>query len=567
MAKISTILKKISDSPFLFAFCMNVAVLAICLVFGNRRFESLDDYFMSSVLTGAYGGKYDVHMYFVNVIYGYLLRPFYALLPNIGWYSVFQTFAVFASFTAMCAVSIAHFGKKLGIMLALMLLICISPDFYLHVAFTQCAGIATAAGIFLFAIGNIERRRFFIVTGVILMLAGAVFRKEMFLLGLPTLAVILFFNIVRERKIWKGSLIALITLAAAYAGLSKFNAEHFKGEYEYYAAYQSPRSYFVEGAFYDATSFVAELNERGMNGHDFSYLRAWCLYDNNVFSLDSMNALIKIADKYRYKPNYAKMPFAIARAISKNLFKGSVWCWALLCLALIYFSNKKKWWVPWVSLGLISIPYLYLLLVNRVVEHVEVGIWAFAVIFVLTFINKNDFLEKKETKSFLQIIGLVCFASLVILFTFIAFDKNTTKDKSVAEATADWMAFLNYTKAHPDDVFLLSFERYKDLAGHIGHVYSAVTPNSWNNVFSTGYWNIHLPAMERELEKRGVKNIIRDVTHDNVYVVDDKAAPSLVPHHKNHYHQQLEIDTLMSFGDIKLLKYNLREDVDENAQH
>lgn len=561
------IIKKLGNSPLFLAISMNVIFLALCLIAGNGKFESLDDYFMSAVLTGAYGGKYDVHMYFVNVVYGYFLRPFYAILPSVGWYTIFQTFTVFASFSSLCFVAIERYGKKLGIMIAFMLLICVSPDFYLHVAFTQCAGIATAAGIFLFAIGNIEKRHFYLVVGVILMLCGIIFRKDMFLLGMPTFAAILFFSILRERKIWKGTLVALATLVVAYVGLNKINTEHFKGDYKYYAAYQGPRAYFGDGAFFDEKSFIAELEERDMISRDYRYLRSWYFYDNNVFSLDSMKALIKIANRNRFEPNYVKMPFAILRAISDSLSRGSVWCWALLCLAIIFFSNKRNWWVPWASVGLISIPYAYLLLVNRMVNHVEVGIWIFAVVFVLFFVNKDDFHEKKQTKSFMQVIGLVCIASLIISGTYIAFDKSSKDSEITSQNVHDWSAFLEYTKTRPNDVFLLPFGRYKEFATQINHAYSAVKPNSWNNIFSSGYWNIHLPAMEHELNKRGVKNIIRDVTNDNVYVVADENALSLAPYYHDHYHQKLIIDTLKHFGNIDLLKYHIGETDNDDAQN
>ncbi|MBR2863802.1 MAG: hypothetical protein IKB97_09700 [Bacteroidaceae bacterium] len=565
MQRFFVALKKLYKKPLPLSICMNIAFLAICLAIGSGKFSSLDDYFMSSVLTGAYGGQYDVHMYFINVIYGYFLKPFYILFPKVSWYTVFQTFTVLASFTALCFVSIKRFGKKLGVMFAIMLLICVSPDFYLHVAFTQCAGIATAAGIFLLAIGNIERKCSYLVAACIFMLVGIVFRINMFQLGMPTLVTILFFSFIPKKHIWKGTLIALAMLTLVYVGANKFNDAHYKGEYEYYAAYQGPRAYFGDGAFYEGDNFEAELEERDLPRRDFRYLRSWYFYDNNVFSLDSMRALIKIAERSRYVPNYTKMPFAVMRALSNTLLKGSVWCWALLCIAIIFFSNRRNWWVPWVSIGLISIPYTYLLMVNRVVGHVEVGVWVFAVIFVLSFIQKEDILDKKQTNSFLQIIGLVCIASLIISGTYVAFDKVSKAPTVIGETTADWTAFCNYAKKHPDDVFLLPFGRYKDLATHINHAYAAVEPGSWDNIYSSGYWNIHLPAMERELNKRGVSNIIKDVWHDNVYVVADEDALSLAPFYSDHYHEQLTIDTLMHFGKIDLLKYR-KGKKDEIAQ-
>ena len=570
MSKDIPVINKLCRSSLFLAVCLNIFVLAIFFAIGDGKFSSLDDFFMSAVLTGAYGGEYDVHMYFVNVVYGYFLRPFYAIQPSVSWYSVFQYFTVFASFTALCYVVLERFGKRAGGVLAFLLLACVSPDFYLHVAFTQCAGIATAASILLFAIGNAEKKRTHLICGIVLMIAGFVFRKEMFLLGMPTLAALLFFTFLRQKTVWKTSLIALVVLAFAYVALGKFDSEHYKGDYEFYAAYQGPRAYFGDGAFYDDKSFEAELDERGMNSQDLTYLQAWYFYDKNVFSLDSMRHLIEIADRHRYEPNYAKFPVAIILVLSDSLMRGSVWCWALLCLSLIFFSNKKNWWVPWISVGLIALPYTYLLWVSRVVDHVEVGVWALAVVFVLFFVEKEDILDKKETNLLLKTATIVSISSLVLLGVNTYFDEMSKATKAARPTSGtqeDWSKFLSYTKEHPDDVFLLPFERYKEFSHKMDYVFSAVEPGSWNNIHSTGYWNMYLPAIERELEKRGVTNLIKDVTKDNVYMISEATALSLAPFYKIHYHTRLKTDTLMSFGNIKLLKYRALENEDEQTQH
>lgn len=569
MAKLAAIKKFFCDYPLLVAVCMNAIVLAGSLLLGNGKYSSLDDYFMSSVLTGAYGGKYDVHLYFINVLYGYFLKPFYALSPKVGWYAIFELFTVFASFSAMAYVVIKRLGNKLGYMLALLLLVCVSFDVYMNVAFTQCAGVATAAGLLLIAAGNEEKKRLYLILAGLFMVVGVVFRKDMFLVGMPTLVAFFFFSFIRDRQIWKGTLMALGLFTLVYVGIGKFDASHYRdGGYDYYAAYQGPRSYFGDGAFFDGENFVAELQDRGLPARDFRYLRAWYFYDNNVFSLDSMRALIKIADRSRFEPNYLKMPFAVMRALSDTLLQGRMWCWALLCLALIYFSNRKNWYIPWVSLFLISVPYTYLLLVNRVVGHVETGVWVYAVVFLLFFVDKDGLNDNKKMKSFFQIILLICIASLVISGTHIAFDKVSNEETKIeTKNIADWPAFLKYAKERPNDVFLLPFSRYKDLARNIGDSYSSIEPGYWNNIFSTGYWNIHLPAMNRELEKRGVSNVIRDVWHDNVYVVSDERMLLLTPYYYDHYHEKLTVDTLTSFGNIDLLKYHKGESKNEDAQH
>lgn len=554
-------LKALLEKNLLVAALLNFVLVLLSIFVCGEHYSSLDDYFMHSVLTGAYGSEYDVHTYFVNAMYGYLLKPFYVLFPTFGWYSFFETMAVFLSFTAICYVLLRRCGRKLGLALSVLLLVCVSPDFYFHVAFTQCAGVTTATGIFLFAIGNEERRVKYLVVACLFLAGGVIFRDSMFLLGMPTLAALVFFSIIRTRRIWKGTLIALLAVLCTYQGLKEFNAAHFKSDgYDYYAAYQGVRSYFGDGAFFDADAFSAELDERGIGSRNYRYLHSWYFYDNNVYHLDSLRNLISIAERYRYEPNYVKMPVAILKAIADSLLSGSTWCWALVCLALIFFSNQKNWWVPWFSFALIGIPYTYLLLVNRVVGHVTSGIWIFVVLFVLFFVRKEDILEKKQTKSFIQIIYLVCLACVIISATNIAFDRISRASPGEAEKQPDWAGFAQYAKEHPDDVFLLPFSQYKNLARHLENTHRAITPGSLDNIHSTGYWNIHLPAIDKELKKRGVTNIFHDIKKENVYVIGDDNSMSFVPFYNDHYHEKLSIDTLRYFGNMPLLKYHLEEE-------
>jgi hypothetical protein len=114
-------------------------------------------------------------------------------------------------------------------------------------------------------------------------------------------------------------------------------------------------------------------------------------------------------------------------------------------------------------------------------------------------------------------------------------------------------------------VFLLPFGRYKEFSRKIERPFTAVEPGSWNNIHSTGYWNMYLPAIERELTKRGVNNLIKDVTKENVYTIAEATNLSLAPFYKVHYHTRLKIDTLTNFGNLQLLKYRAREN--EDAQH
>jgi hypothetical protein len=189
------------------------------------------------------------------------------------------------------------------------------------------------------------------------------------------------------------------------------------------------------------------------------------------------------------------------------------------------------------------------------VNHVESGIWAYAVVFILFFTIQDFDIEKRNQRKFLYaalLIGVLGFISTISLYEFNKIYRNSIT-KSLH--SSDWDAFLEYARSNPNNVYLLPFKRYKELGTFVGKTHEAVLPGCLNNIYSTGYWNIHLPPMERELQKRGVNNVFRDIKKSNVYVMNDRESLSLAPFYKDHYHEILIADTIKKFGDLLILKY------------
>lgn len=556
------VFKYIPKSAFFIAAIINLIAVVISIIFGTGKFSSLDDFFMTTVLNGAYGGEYDVHTYFVNAAYGYFLKPFYTLFPTVGWYGVFLTFGYFAAFTVITFFILKKMGIKWGTIISILFLFCVSSYFYVHFAFTQSAAVLTAAGMLLFVEGISERKKYFICLAVFFALFGSIWRWHMFLMSVPAFAFMFAFNYLHnQRKIWLFSIIAFALCVTAAIGLKNFNSNIFQTDgYKYYAAYQPVRATFGDGTYFDNEALSDELDERGMLSHDYRYLIQWYFYDKDVFSIDSLAKKLSIVHRNRFEPNYVKMPIAILREIAKNFVKPILWCWLSLCLLLILFSNGKSRFSPWLSLGVIGICYSYLLLVNRVVDHVEIGIWLYAIVLLISSIDIKELHFGKYEKA-LKII-LIVISSIGILWGCIGlfFDGNPGGSQEDLENEPNWNEFLAYSQNHPDDVFLLPYGRYKSLGKFIGYQYKAVVPNSLQNIFPTGYWNINLPSMENELRKRGVCNLFRDIKNDNLYVVDDFFKYDLLQFYLDHYHEQLKIDTLRSFGNMYLLKYRSTED-------
>ncbi len=543
------------------AFAINLLFFLLYVLFGIVQYGSLDDYFMSNVLTGAYGSSYDVHTYFVNSAYGYFLKPFYFFFPQVGWYFIFELVGTFIAFTSICFVLIKKMETRLGVPLSLLILAALAPDFYFQLSFTQCATLYTAAGILLFVTGDSCKNKTFIIWGGIFLIAGSIMRWEGFLLGLPFLGVLLVTNIYTRRMFWKISVVTLGVVIIAIAGLNAYDKSLYEQEdYRYYADYQPVRAFLGDGAYYDFESTFDELEEREMSGKDFLLLKRWLMYDTEKFCIDSLRPIVNVCKRNLYEPNWKRMPFAIFMALSVALTRANGWCWVILCILLIIAPNKNAKWYPWLSLFLIALSLGYLLFVNRLVYRVETGVWLYAIVSAIPFLPK-EILENNSKK--FEIL-LVCSMYLLgTIFTIWTISSQSLKTQwnliETKEMTQDWTSFVNYAQQHTKEVFLLPFDRYKQLGTLRDKPYKA--PSSWQNIIPLGYWNIHLPAMKEELAKRGISNPIKDIVKPNVYVVGDKDILSLPDYYLRHYNKSLVIDTVSTFGDLSLLKYRISETV------
>lgn len=548
------------QNPIVIALIINILFLSLYFAFGVVCHGSLDDYFMSGVLTGAYGSRYDVHMYFVNSAYGYFLKPLYSLFPKVGWYFLFELLGTFAAFTTYTYFIVHKLGNRFGIPLALLMLASLTPTFYFQLSFTQCATAYTAAAIVFFVVGDEKRLKRYLILGAGFLVAGSIMRWQGFLLGLPFLCVSLGLNCFAKKNVFKTTIIILCSALAVLYGLKKYDEYLFsQGEYKYYAEYQGPRSFFGDGAFYDIESTRDELDEREMSVLDFSFVRNWIFYDTENLNAGKLKPIIDIVKRNLYEPNWLKMPIAFFLAVSRALTRTSGWCWVIFCVLLIIAPSKKSNLYPWISLFIIAASIGYLLLVNRVVDHVESGIWLYAIVCGIPFFEKEVFLHNQLLKKHTLAIPyiLIVFAALFAILSVSSQPLKTQwKMIETREMDKDWKNFVDFTKKHPDNVFLLSFDRYKELGKLKDKPYRSVESGSWKNIFPLGYWNMNLPAMKEELAKRGVKNPIKDVVNPNVYVVEEYPYPMLLDFYDSHYHELISVDTTLVFGKIQLLKYH-----------
>lgn len=516
MEKISKTIK----NPFVLAIALNLVFLLAYLILGSCRFASMDDFFMSSILSGAYGGEYDVHLYFVNAIYGILLKPFYSLFPGVGWYYVFEIAEVFVAFTVVVYVLLTRLGFRFGGILSLLFLSCLSPTFYYQSDFTRNAALLTATSILMLCLGDSTKKKY-LLWGIVLAIAGFVMRKEAFYLGVPCLSLLLLYRWVNTDSVCKipwANLVAILACCLLAFAASKFDKSLYQNsEYKYYAAYQGPRAVFGDGMYYDYDATMDEIEERNLHGLDFEMLTNWVYYDTQILAKDSLSKYIDVVNRNRHDIVLSKMPIAVIRELSQSLHDVGTWVWVLFSLLLLNASRRSLRVVPWFSLGYVILAYTYLLYLNRVVPHVESSIWVYATVSMIPFLEK-DGLQKIQLSKGMQGMMIAAFL-MMYAFGFYGAPEHTKAKIFHAEDDKRWNALMQFEKDNPDKIFFFDFTAYKRFVRRLGGGYESLPPGRLDRIIPLGYWNVHLPGMKRSLEKMGIENPMRSITRSDALVV------------------------------------------------
>jgi hypothetical protein len=556
----------ICKKALIYTFSINLFFLALCLVFGKLRFGALDDYFMSGILSGMYGEGFNVHLIFVNVLYGYALLPFYYIFPRINWYYIGEMASVFISLTVVGYIIIRKTGDKWGSVLTALLVALCASDFYLALQFTQCAAILSAVGMLAFIYGFDKLSESIkysksellpIALGILLLWWGSWMRWHAFLMGMPFFCGALMFQIKKFWKIkWAVFIGVLVVFIGAY-GFQQFDRSLYQTpEYKKYMDFQGPRALLGDGKNYNQQAVYEDLEELGYSGKDFALLKSWTFYDKDVFAAESIRVITDVIGPYVSKNSVQLYPMMILSALKNFVYHPIFIAWLVFSFALFLLSSKRSLW-PWASFMIVA--YLITLLLNqqRLVYRVETGLWFYATILTIPLLKERFRISNKVVFCTLTIIALCNLYSYATTGQEIRSADTGGKQLSRDEMndSTDYKGFWSYAASLPDStIFLMSMNSYMRLSRKGDSHYIAEAPGSWNRLVSFGYWTPYFPDVETALHKRGIMNPMRDVVKENVFVVDE---PSLEDFLERHYYDKVKKDSVRDFNHFVVYKYSI----------
>ena len=544
------------------AFAINLFFLVLCLFLGKKLcWGVVDDYFMARILEGVYGNSYNVHLTFVNVLYGYVLLPLYYLFPQIGWYYIGEIFAVFISFSIISCIIIKKMGLQWGTVVSVLFIACFARDYYFTVQFTQCAAALGAAGM-LFFIYNLEngfcqKKNLFLACALIVW--GFCMRRDALLMGAPFL-MIAFLFLKKSVVVYKFRFfIGIFVLFCGLWGAKLIDDNHYTSpEYKKYIEMQAPRVLFGDKKNYDKNAVLDEIEENGLYVEDFSLLTQWTFYDTEIFAYDSLKCYTKKIIKYTNPLCWRTMLYRVLKWFDVSVEYPGFWLFFIMGFIVLSLAKKNGFYVFSLLLVLL-VMVSYLLYLQRLVYRVESGLLLYASVLLVPLLKEIPPLSYRK---FSILLGSLFF----IYSSYFYFSRSLARsarsghfwniDLRYKSSPIKYKMVFDYMESQPSNtIFLVSMSSYMAFTYYRNSPYYSEQMGSWKRIIPLGYWTPYFPDVEKSLEEYKIENPMRDIVKENVVVIGNDEM--LLDFLHRHYYENATVDTLRDIDGVKFFKYSV----------
>lgn len=265
------------------------AAFAAVLLLLGVRYEVNDDALISCIAAGAYGDD-TVHLCYVNLLVGWLLKPFYTLLPGWNWYVLFSVAGLFGCAVLLCRGAVDRFGRLPGLCLWGCGMLLVGVDALHAFQYTKNAAIFAVTGWLLLASPSPRRSR--VVAGCALLLAGACLRWQSFAAVTAMAAPLLVLTWYRtpaprrSRTAWRFLLPLALCLAVWQADRWAYRLDP---DWNAWQRYNTVRTEISDHRLqYLSADGAADY---GLSAADYALLDSWDYGDTALYPLDELQTL------------------------------------------------------------------------------------------------------------------------------------------------------------------------------------------------------------------------------------------------------------------------------------
>lgn len=532
------------------AIVLNMVFFLSIVLICDIKYEVSDDFIMSTIISGAYGNGYNPHLMFINIIWGYILLPFYYLMPQISWYLIAQLLVCLLSFTFVSYTFLEKLEKPVAILFIIILLTFFADDAYILVQFTKTAMIAVVGGgsTFLWALFN-KRKKSLQISSAVLVLVGTLIRFNVIYIagGFFLFILIAEFQKLIKEKNWFfcGRVIcwgSMLIISAIFMKVIDSYIYNMDEEYSYYRAYSEARASVVDSEDYGYEAYKDKLQDIGISENDYKIMRSWNFADNNIFSKEVLEETGNIIKEHKKDLGISKEKILEDIQV-RGILEYPI---CLICLAVllaVVLLLRKEWLIDTGIMFLAGAYLLYFFAVGRTVYRVEYGIFFCAFIVMMYFWKKkaNDLGQNIETKKKCAILILICLVTEGLIyipdrtyldntrdsrkeyienFFFESWNYDARKYRKVVNKGEKSDDLIKEINDHKENFYFMDFQTTIQVLYYDWNPFYTLPENFYDNVLYFAGITTNFPDCNKILKERGVEDPLKDLVQEGVYLID-----------------------------------------------
>ena len=555
-------LRNISSNKWFLAITINFCVLfLLLLLFPNS--EKTDDLTMKLILSGAFSGKIDAHLLYINYLLGLLLSGLQRIAPRVAWYEVSQYITIFVSLTAFTYVMLDKEKYAYSAVIILPVLFILGFECYNKITFTKTSAIAVGTGFLLLLSGFAEKpkNKTVVILGLVQLFAGCLYRAKMIYGAFPLFfgTVLIEFFCSQEKGsrfdkklLYTGILLAVITGAAFCInafGIRLFSADSAWANYKEYNEY---KVILQDYGWPDYAANEEVYQSLGVSQNDYIMWTNRDYGDPTILTVDLMGQVSSIKES-----PLKRLSFTLIRAFFQSypnkFLEIRVIELIILLILVLFSSDSKRKVLPLLWLAMVVMAeYFYFFLSGRYGRHHIDTAMSTCVAMYLCYYLRGTSLSEIKTYVCSILAVILCLFAVKDNNAYILTDTYTGSSFSVRESVAK--SILETFAEDEESLYILSNDEYYGLMRAYG-VFDAPERGELNNIFVLSAYMY--PSHRAVLEGRGIENIYEHFCDDNVYYAcsASKNADTILRYLREHYFPKARKVFVENLNGVKVYKY------------
>ena len=540
--KISEYLSK----PIVYAILLNAVFLILSIACFHPHFEEIDDTIMSFILEGVYGRTGDVHLVYINSCMGILLKGLYTFVPLVKWYTLFQYFFLFISFTIITWI----LSKRMyhGKWMAALFLLLFFYEGYVSVQYTKTAAIVAVAGYLLIFNGLRQDKKVQLSAGVVLGLFGALYRFEMFLLVTAFMFGVGLWELYCEDKKKSFMRRGVLTFASLFLLVGFFECldmEEYQRDTDWkeYMEFNDARTELLDYRYdiLDYSKYGEQLLNENISQNDALLYLTWQFGDDRVFQNQIIEDILALGEERKID---VKMCRALAENLYGEFFVASATMLGGVFLLLWIILSDRKCKLLWI--------YSTVMLFASLCYFQYSGRWSHRIVFAAWFaylVIMMLYSDVENKKTMHGMAAILIFLNIGLLFASVTEYRDYMRNEPKAEA------LLEYTQSQKDSLYLI--DTFTDQNSHKYDIFKTFESGCFSNRAYFGGWLTNSPIYLQVTEAFGYQNAyeaLQKNTEGNVYLIDNCYPEEKLLFIEEHYGEKLSLEPFENVGGYQIYR-------------